>query len=200
MSSFTAKYATGIVVAAIIFVVIVAAVHFSGNSGKNKQGFALVSKQYGQMYPSSYGIRGATIGIGAYPPSVDPTYWNTFAMNWPYDPKNGIDEKTAKRLLSEWLDFNAKLSPDVQDAIYALFPGLQGLKSIEYYGLSNETIFSLTKIAPALKHPEKFKTVDDVYQILSPEAIKLFDKQINEKPQTGLYDNVKDMGWGFDVI
>lgn len=201
MSSFQAKYGIIILVAITVFTITVLAANHSGNMLKNKQGFAsLPDKIRGQVYPSSYGIRGATIDIGAYPPSVDPTYWNKSAMSWPYSPKSGIDEKTAKKLLTSWLNFNSKLPIDVQDAIYALFPGLQGLKSIEYYGLTNETIFSLFKISAYLDHPEKFKTVDDVYRLLSSEAIKLFDGQINENPQNGLYNNWKDMGWGFDVL
>lgn len=197
MSSFPARYGIIILIAGIAFTAIVLAANHSGN----KQGFALTpDKIHGQIYPSSYGIRGATIGIGAYPPSVDPTYWNKFAMSWPYSPKNGIDEKTAKRLLTSWLDFISKLQPDIQNTIYALFPGLQGVKSIEYYGLSNETIFSLFKISPYLDHPEKFKTTEDVYRLLSPAAIKLFDGQINEQPQDGLYNGWKNMGWGFDVL
>lgn len=195
MSSFPAKYGIIILVSIVIFTGIVLASKHSESSSGNKQGFARGSGRIsGQFYPSSYGIRGATIDIGAYPPDVDPTYWNKFAMNWPYSSKNGIDEKSAKKLLVSWLTFQSKISPDVQNAIYALFPGLQGLKSIEYYGLSNETIFSLSKIAPYLSVPEKFKTIDDVYRLLSPEAISLFDNQINEKPRTGLYDNWKDMG------
>jgi len=202
MSSFSARSGIILSVGVLAIVVLVLVVNRSGNSSGNKQGFSRdVSKNvHGQIYPSSYGIRGASIDIGAYPPSVDPTYWNQFAMTWPYDPKNGIDEKTAKELLAAWSKFISKLSPDTQNAIYALFPGLQGLKSIEYYGLTNEMIYCLLKLAPYLNQPEKFKSTDDVYRLLSPEAIRLFDEQINEKPQTGLYEKPQELGWGIDVL
>lgn len=201
MSSFSTRYGIIALISVSVIIILVLVANRSGSSDKNKQGFARsTSDIHGQVYPSSYGIRGASIDIGAYPPNVDPTYWNQFAMTWPYDPKNGIDEKTAKELMAAWTKFISKLGPDTQDAMYALFPSLQGLKSIEYYGLTNEMIYSLLKIAPYLDHPEKFQSTDDVYFLLSPAAIKLFDEQINEKPQTGLYENPREMGWGIDVL
>lgn len=201
MSSLSTKYGIVALISVSAIIILVMAANCSGNSDKNKQGFSRhTGGARGQQYPASYGIRGATINIGAYQPSVDPTYWNQFAMTWPYSPDNGIDEQTARELLISWLKFMSKLSPNVQDAIYALFPSLQGVKSIDYYGVTGELIYSLSVIAPYLDHPEKFKNTEDVYRLLSSKAIKLFDEQINEKPQNGLYQDPKEMGWGVDVL
>jgi hypothetical protein len=106
----------------------------------------------------------------------------------------------AKALLNKWFVFLSKLTPGVSGAFYSLLNDLQTLESIERYGLSQGMVDALAAIAPRLDNPGQFKTVEDVNRLIGPAAIKIFDQEMNENPQSGLYRRPQDMGWGVDVL
>lgn len=166
---------------------------------KTKQGWKPENntRSINTRYP---GIRGASIDIGAYPASSDPTYFNNYAMEWPFVPSDDLTTDQAEELLKKWASFVSNVSSEISGTFYSLIPGLQTSQSVQSYGLTQRMVYSLRAISSYLDNPEQFKTVGDVYRIIAPIAIKIFDEDINERPQSGLYKNWKKLGWGTDVM
>ena len=61
-------------------------------------------------------------------------------------------------------------------------------------------VYVLSRISDLLDNPSQYKTPADVQQAFAPIAINVFDMELDEVPQSGLYRNWKRMDWGVDVL
>lgn len=142
---------------------------------------------------------GATIGIGSYPPSIDPTYYPG-DWNWQFKPTTDMSIEQAQSLVTKWFNFVNNVSPAVSGMIYSLFSDLQTPQSIASYGLTERMVYVLTRISDLLDDPSQYKTPADAERVFSPIAINVLDMEAGIKPQSGLYRNQNKMGWGVDVL
>ena len=139
------------------------------------------------------------IGLGAYPSKIDPEAHGVGTV-WMYTPKTSTAQTATYDLVQKWFKFAEAVGPDISGAIYALFSDLQTPQSISYYGLSAGMVRVLYAIAPYLDSPGSVKTLSDVNRIFSPTAIRIFDQELNVKPQSGLYENEAAYGDYIDVL
>jgi hypothetical protein len=137
------------------------------------------------------------IDLGAYGPNIDPrAYTEENGWNILY---NG-DKATAKALVDKWYKFVEAVGPEISGVIYAMFPNLQTRESIRYYGLVAKMIRDLTAISPLLDSPQSIKTMEDIHRVFDTAAIKSFSMDMNERPQSGLYENTASYGNYIDVV
>jgi hypothetical protein len=162
-------------------------------------GFFLVSRFKG----NSQSIKqrwGATINIGAYPPSVDPTYYTRHGTNWNFSPTADMTAAQAAAPFAKWNNFINSVPASISGTVYSLFPDLQTPQAVENYGLTDRMVYVLSRISDLLDNPSQYKTPADVQQAFAPIAINVFDMELDEVPQSGLYRNWKRMDWGVDVL
>jgi hypothetical protein len=139
-------------------------------------------------------------GMGYYPPSIDPSaYGTTGGAVFSFAPRTAAASLGGKDLTAQWFSFAAQLDPNVREAIYSLFPDLQTEQSISYYGISNRMIETLKRIAPKLKNPASIRSMEDVNSIFAGDAVAQFSKDVNIRPQSGLYEDPKSYGNFIDV-
>lgn len=187
----------GIVVAALVVGLIVTITGKKQNRAVVKQGW--IGRPESQAN-GTWGIRGASIDMGSYPPSTDPTYWSRYAMNWPFKPSDTISDGQSENLVKKWYTFEATVDPNISATFYTLLPDLQTLQSVQSYGLTQRMVDAVHTISSYLDNPDQFKTTEDVYRLIGPTAIQIFNRQTNQRSHSGLYNDVKGYGWGINVL
>jgi hypothetical protein len=142
---------------------------------------------------------GAVIGIGAYPPEVDPTYYPP-EWNWQFQDKPNMTLGDATSLVTKWNNFVNTVSPSVSGMVYNLFSDLQTPQSIANYGITERMVYVLTRISSLLDDPSQYKTAGDAERAFSPIAINVADLESDIKPQSGLYRDWERLDWAVDVL
>jgi hypothetical protein len=172
--------------AAVVVILIVCIIICSRRHHKKRESFQQ------EMTPgpnfANCRVGGQQITCPAYPSNVDPQAYG-IGTNWDFTPKSQEDKHDAQSLVRKWFAFEAAVSPEIAGAIYSFFPDLQTVQSIQLYGLTAGMVAVLKLISPNLNSPQTVKTYDDVKRLFLKTALEVANREMNEKPMSGLYSN-----------
>jgi hypothetical protein len=132
------------------------------------------------------------IGLGAYKYPETASVASGYVAD--YKAKNKTDFEDKAELVRQWYNFADQLTPDVAGVVYDLFPDVQTRESVQYYGLTQGMVDALKVISKKLVNPKDIKTTEDINRIFAADAVKIYSRDINTKPESGLYKNTAEYG------
>lgn len=95
-------------------------------------------------------------------------------------------------LVRWWFGYADAMGPEVAGTAYTLCDDLQTSQSIQYYGLTQGMVDTLSKLKPALDNisPSSIRTAADVNSAFGPTCASILNSKAGWVTKSGLYDDM----------